>query len=128
MRLGPKDVYLFDYRGIQKSRPAAFSRFRLWSQLLLYILDSENQHCGGDAQFYSLVADHNRVSNAFHTRHLKIELAGQLRTRVIFGHHLPIINATTHPIFIKNLPKQGENTPAPSRQRSAQNIESTKKI
>jgi len=101
MRLGEKDVYLFDYRGIQNNRPAAFCRFKLWSQLTRTIFDMENSRCGGGVQFYSLVAAGNRVSNAFHLRRLSAKLEGQLRTRVLFGQPSPIIGSDTHPMFVK---------------------------
>jgi len=101
MQLGHKDVYLFDYRGIQKNRPSAFSRFQLWSQLCRKIIDSENIRCDGNANFYTLVASHNRVSNAFHTRKLQAKLIGHLHTKVLFGKPAPIINTDTPPIFIQ---------------------------
>lgn len=102
MRLGQKDIYLFDYRGIQQHRPPAFCRFRLWSQLVRVILENENQRCGGDALFYSLVSTENRVSNAFHIRKLNAKLLGQLRTRVLLGKPHPILDSDTPDMFIKH--------------------------
>jgi hypothetical protein len=101
IRLGPGDIYFFDYRGIQQKRPAAFCRFRLWSQLVRVMLAEENRRCGGGGEFCSLVSTENRVSNAFHLRNLSAKLAGQLRTRVVFGHPVPIIDAETPAVFIR---------------------------
>lgn len=100
MRLGKRDVYLFDYRGIQKERPPAFCRFKLWTQMACMIVDSENSRVDGGAKFLTLVSQENRVSNAFHVRKLGAKLIGKLHTRILLKKPISLLDSNTPDIFI----------------------------
>jgi len=86
--LKENESYFFDYRGIRKGRPLAFSRFVLMKALLLYMFRKEEEKAGRSLFFYSIVDIDNRPSQAFHSRYLNARSLACLRLIIIFGKRL----------------------------------------
>ena len=83
--LKENESYFFDYRGMRKGRPLAFSRFVLMKALLLYMFRKEEEKTGCSLYFYSIVDIDNRPSQAFHSRYLTARSLARLRLVIIFG-------------------------------------------
>jgi hypothetical protein len=83
--LKPNQLYLFDYKGIVQGRPPAFSGFRLMKALSHYVLNLEARRLGSDPQFFSLVSERNRISQAFHNRILKAQVRERITLYRLLG-------------------------------------------
>jgi hypothetical protein len=83
--LRPGELYIFDYKGIIKGRPTAFSSFRLMKAMNHYTTNKEALRIATDAHFISLVSEQNRVALAFHKRFLNAKTVDRVTLYRLLG-------------------------------------------
>ena len=83
--LNPNQVYVFDYKGIIRGRPTAFSSFRLMKAFSHYVMNQEARRLGADPEFLSLVSEQNRISLAFHKRYMKAKTSDRITHYRLLG-------------------------------------------